>query len=77
LIAGKLSGAGDKGKVVADAANAGDESGGGHQQVKPQLGPRPVALSLVTPVRPRVRALICPLFFPPPAAGLHLDIGFG
>ena len=68
LIPGKLSAAGDEGKVVADAANAGDESGGGHQQVKPHLGARPVAVSQVTPVRPKIRALLCPLFFPPPRA---------
>ena len=40
-------------------------------------GLRTRALSLVTPVRPKIRALICPLFFPSPPAGLHLDIGFG
>ena len=77
LIPGKLSAAGDEGKVVADAANAGDESGGGHQQVKPHLGLRPGALSLVTPIRPKIRPLLCPPFFSPYPAGLHLDIGFG
>ncbi|PIU54476.1 MAG: hypothetical protein COS90_00605 [Deltaproteobacteria bacterium CG07_land_8_20_14_0_80_60_11] len=35
------------------------------------------AWSLVTPVRPKIRGQICPLFPPPRPAGLHLDIGFG
>jgi hypothetical protein len=35
------------------------------------------AMSLFTPVRPEIRALLGPLFFPSLTAGLHLDIGFG
>jgi hypothetical protein len=77
LISGKLFAATGEGKVVADAANAGDESGGGHYQVKPHLWARPEALSLVTPVCPKIPAQTCPLFFPPRSAGLRLDIGIG